>query len=533
MDEYAPATESSQLLVGVQSQGLDPGTDEGVLHNRCITVDEAIETIGFGKFQLGMLAYTGLVWLADAAEMILLSFIGPAAKCEWGLSSSEEGAISSVVFAGVFLGAYAWGIVSDIHGRRLGFIATALFTFLFGMLSAWSPDYWFLLASRAFVGFGLGGAPVVFSLCMEFLPASSRGFWLVFMEVFWTVGSIAEALLAWFILPNYNWRLLVMVSALPFLLLLVFYPALPESPRYLMVKGDKQGAWKVLEQVARVNGAALPSGSLIPSQSSQRVPNSLDQLPLRSPGLNGNADGEEIKQPQPEKSGVGETLMLLFSPELKVTTLLSWSFFFANYFTYYGLVLLTTQLAVKSQTELHGFSDSTADSCLPDGKSGMDISTYKSVLITCFAELPGLIVACLIVERLGRKASLGLLLFGCGICMIPLWTLQTETVTLILMFGARSCIMGAFSILWAFAPELYPTKVRSTGLGFCNSGGRLGGFLCPFVAVGLVESGHRVVAVSLFALVPLLTSIATFLFPVETQGQRLADDIQLRKSGNH
>jgi hypothetical protein len=46
MDEYAPATESSQLLLGVQSQGLDPGTDEGVLHNRCITVDEAIETIG-------------------------------------------------------------------------------------------------------------------------------------------------------------------------------------------------------------------------------------------------------------------------------------------------------------------------------------------------------------------------------------------------------------------------------------------------------------------------------------------------------
>jgi MFS family permease len=65
-----------------------------------------------------------------------------------------------VVFAGIFLGAYAWGIVSDIHGRRLGFIATALFTFLFGMLSAWSPDYWFLLVSRAFVGFGLGGSPV-------------------------------------------------------------------------------------------------------------------------------------------------------------------------------------------------------------------------------------------------------------------------------------------------------------------------------------------------------------------------------------
>jgi hypothetical protein len=34
------------LAQGVQSQGLNPGTDEVVLHNRCITVDEAIETIG-------------------------------------------------------------------------------------------------------------------------------------------------------------------------------------------------------------------------------------------------------------------------------------------------------------------------------------------------------------------------------------------------------------------------------------------------------------------------------------------------------
>jgi MFS family permease len=180
------------LAQGVQSQGLDPGTDEGVLRNRCITVDEAIETIGFGKFQLGMLAYTGLVWLADAAEMILLSFIGPAAKCEWGLSSSEEGAISSMVFAGIFLGAYAWGIVSDIHGRRLGFIATALFTFFFGMLSAWSPDYWFLLASRAFVGFGLGGAPMVTGMLILEATHSSIS---VLIRLLWQLLSLQGGIL--------------------------------------------------------------------------------------------------------------------------------------------------------------------------------------------------------------------------------------------------------------------------------------------------------------------------------------------------
>lgn len=180
--------------------------------------------------------------------------------------------------------------------------------------------------------------------------------------------------------------------------------------------------------------------------------------------------------------------MLLFSPELKVTTLLSWTFFFANAFTYYGLVLLTTQLPYKSYDDL----STVKVACLPDGKPGTDVSSYKAVLITCLAELPGLLVACLIVERFGRKASLGALLFACGFFVIPLWTPLSQVATNTLMFGARSCIMGAFSILWAFAPELYPTKVRSTGLGFCNSGGRVGGFLCPFVAVGLMESGHRV-----------------------------------------
>ncbi len=56
--------------------------------------------------------------------------------------------------------------------------------------SAMSPSYWFLLLTRALVGFGLGGASVIFSLFMEFTPASRRGFWLVFVEFFWTVRPL-------------------------------------------------------------------------------------------------------------------------------------------------------------------------------------------------------------------------------------------------------------------------------------------------------------------------------------------------------
>lgn len=53
---------------------------------------------GFGRFQVVLLLYCGCAWAADAMEMMLLSFLGPAVRCEWGLTPSQEGLITSVVF---------------------------------------------------------------------------------------------------------------------------------------------------------------------------------------------------------------------------------------------------------------------------------------------------------------------------------------------------------------------------------------------------------------------------------------------------
>lgn len=82
------------------------------------TLDEALSAIGFGKFQFIVLAYSGLGWVAEAMEMMLLSFVGPAIQPEWGLSSSQESLISTVAFAGMLIGAYSWGVVSDSYGRK-------------------------------------------------------------------------------------------------------------------------------------------------------------------------------------------------------------------------------------------------------------------------------------------------------------------------------------------------------------------------------------------------------------------------------
>lgn len=86
------------------------------------TVDDALLALGFGKFQVFVMLFAGMGLASDAMEMMLLSFIGPAVQSVWGLSAHQESFVTSIVFAGMLVGAYSWGVVSDIFGRRLEFI---------------------------------------------------------------------------------------------------------------------------------------------------------------------------------------------------------------------------------------------------------------------------------------------------------------------------------------------------------------------------------------------------------------------------
>lgn len=165
--------------------------------DKVFSMDEAFLAVGFGKFQGLLLVYAGIGSVAEAMEMMLLSFIGPAIHSEWGLSPRQESMLTSVVFVGMMVGALLWGIISDSKGRRYGFFATAMITFTAGFLSAFSSNYLTLIALRCLVGVGLGGGPVLSSWFLEFIPAPNRGIWMVIFSGFWTIGTLLEASLAW------------------------------------------------------------------------------------------------------------------------------------------------------------------------------------------------------------------------------------------------------------------------------------------------------------------------------------------------
>lgn len=84
-----------------------------------------------------------------------------------------------------------------------------------GVLSAFAPSYYWLIMFRSCVGFGVGGVYVPFDLLAEFLPPARRGKFLIYIEFFWTFGSLMVAGLAWLLLPSFGWRVLTFVTAIP------------------------------------------------------------------------------------------------------------------------------------------------------------------------------------------------------------------------------------------------------------------------------------------------------------------------------
>ncbi|XP_073154863.1 organic cation/carnitine transporter 7-like [Henckelia pumila] len=468
------------------------------------TLDEALATIGFGRYQYLLLAYGGLGWIAEAMEMMILSFIGSSVQSEWNLSPTEKSLISTIVFAGMLVGASFWGIVSDSFGRKKGILGVATITAVGGLLSAFSPNYISLIIFRCIAGIGLGGMHIFTSWFLEFVPTPNRGAWMIVLSSFWTVGTIFEAALAWIVSPSLGWRWLVALSSVLAFIVLLFYGFVPESPRFLFMKGRIVEARSILESAALLNGISLGTGMLISDQRHDHDTAS---------------ENTHLLSPKREKNycnSSSSSLSVLFSMKLIRTNLLLWFLYFGNTFSYYGIILLTSELSSGeskcADITLHSVKDQNS-------------SLYIDVFLTSLAELPGLILSAFVVDRLGRKLSMALMFVLGAILLLPLLSRQNEILATTLLFGARTFISATFTVACIYAPEVYPTNIRSTGVGIATAIGRIGGMVCPLVAVGLVNGCHQAAAVVLFVIAILLSGLSVLLSPFETNGRNLSDNL--------
>src|SRR5436309_10570544 len=217
-----------------------------------------LDRVPVNRFHTWLLITSGLGWMFDAMDVLLIGFLVTPITKEFTLAPAQVGLVASAGFVGMFLGAAISGRLADRYGRRPIFQATLVLFSIGAVLSALAPTFELLLAARVIAGLGLGGElPVVATLVSEFSPRAQRGRMIVLLESFWASGTLAAGLVALFVLPQFGSRGAFLVAALPALYVAYLRSALPESPRYLAELARSAEADAIVRRVERSSGGAM------------------------------------------------------------------------------------------------------------------------------------------------------------------------------------------------------------------------------------------------------------------------------------
>ena len=427
------------------------------------TVEQGIRLAGVGRFQYRLFMIFGLVWMADAMQVLSIGFSAPSIAATFGIALPRALQTGTWFFVGMLAGAFAFGRLADRIGRRPVLMAAVVVDACFGVASAFAPDFGWLLVLRFLTGVGVGGTlPVDYTMMAEFLPSDRRGRWLVLLETFWAVGTVALAVLALVALrwgPD-AWRVIFLVTGLPALVGVVLRLYVPESPMYLQRRGRAEQARAVLQRVASANGRQVA-------------------IPVLDAAV---AD----KQP----------LSALFSAQLRRRSLslcLAWGLISI---AYYGVFVY---LPVKLGAEGFGF-----------------MRGQEFLIVLALVQLPGFALAAYGVERRGRKPTLvGFLLLSAAGCMCYSLGSTTAVVvgsTLLMSFA----LLGTWGALYAFTPEVYPTELRASGMGMAGAVARFGGLFAPAL-VAPVMATHFTLALAMLAGFLALGALAILNVDVESR----------------
>jgi MFS family permease len=462
-------------------------------------------------------------------EVILLSFLSIVLVTRSILTPGQASLLTSLVFVGALGGTLVLGPLADRVGRRPVFALTAVIIAVFGFATSLASTFLALALIRSMVGFGVGGLTVPFDALAEFVPLANRGKYLLFVEYFWTLGTLLTPLAAYATLgggggnddektenPS-SWRWFVAVCATPCALsALVGIRSVPESPRWLLSRGMHDTALDILRQAASTNGldppVVFPPGTcLLPEEDHlQRCHddnNSDDDEASRSV-----AGGVHPWDKPSALASAWRSLMELLSPHWMRTTLFLWLSWAGLAVCYYGTIMVTT--AVFTTVLYQSASNATDDSPPPSHRwldENFDPVTadngnatagysfdYGAVTTSASAEIAGTTLVLLTIDRLGRVPSQALAYAAGGLSVFALcWVASSSspshepssrTSLVLAAFFARLCFMGATCTTWVSTAELFPTRLRTTGHATCNAVARLGGAASPLLLINFLSA---------------------------------------------
>jgi putative MFS transporter len=442
-------------------------------------ISKRIDSLPMTPSMRKILFLVGIGWLFDAMDQGMVSGVIASIGIDWALTPTQLGFLGSAGTIGMILGAALSGLAADRWGRRTVVLATLLIFSLGSALCGFAANFEMLLICRVLTGFGLGGElPAASTLVSELSPLAKRGRNVVILESFWAWGWIAAALVAYLAIPVFGWRIAFFIGAVPALFAAILRFAVPESPRYLEMRGKHEEADRLVRSFESEAGIEYDA--------------SHDPAPST-----------------PEKAtGFLKSFGLLWSKRHIRSTFVIWVVWFAMNLGYYGFVLWTPSLLM-----MRGFDM---------------VKSFEFTLIMCLAQLPGYFVAGLLIEKIGRKPVLTIFLAGTA---LSAWFFgQSGSIEQILIFGCLLYFfaLGAWGCVYSYSPEVYSTDIRGAGVGWAAAFGRVGAFIAPFIVPALYaafgsDRGFAYVFIILMA-VFLVAAVVVGIFGKETKGNPLLDE---------
>ena len=466
----------------------------------------------------------GVANSSDASEILCLSYILSDASFQDTMlqdTAWRAGLLAGSVFLGMLLGGLFIGTLGDWFGRKPMLLVGLLCNCIAGILSAVCQNVIQLSLVRMVAGVGIGATvPPLFTLVTELAPPSRRGFFVTVAASFWMVGSIYVALTALVFLAGMgaSWRVFAVACALPSALGAGLVATLvPESPRFLALQGKTEEGVNIANHLARqMNHTSAPWTLSEALQQFPRQSGRQPHVPRASFGSSSSIILDSMRAMREAWSDFSQSTSKLYSLQLKRTTLPLQMVWFTLSFGSYGILTWINTLFVAVHLE----------------------NVYWNALLFAISNLPGNILSAMFMDRIGRAAMLvsSVLAAAMSLVMFAVFARDNGTASIHHTSGivTSACCFQAFTIAaWnaidCMTSELFPTTVRSTGMGVCAASGRIGALIAQFVNGALVGNPVRLLLVASFTLV--LGAITPFLLPnADMTLQPLEDDLAKRNT---
>jgi len=430
---------------------------------RAIDVDRLVDDQPITSFNWQLVLLCFLITLIDGFDISAAPAAGPFLVREWQLGSPAALTLPfSATNFGVLFGAPLFGWVGDRFGRKpaimLSLVAFGLFTLL--IVFATSVDH--LTWARFLTGFGIGGAIAnTIALNAEMAPARLRATLIILMFTGTTFGGALPPLVANTLVQSHGWQVIFWIGGLlPFVIAALCWVALPESIKFLSLMPERRA------EAIRIAGKIQPGFTMAPDDRFVSASQSARRARFSD----------------------------LFAGRLAIATPLLWLLFAINLMVFYFVNIWLATIVTPAIVKVGG-SAATAQTA------------------TFMFQLGGTICAllmCRFVDKLGLRPVIVLILFGMP-ATAAIGYFATSPWLVWMAFASGFCLLGIQFGLNATSGILYPTHVRSLGVGYAFGIGRFGAFGGPALGGLLIGMNLPLNQLYTIAAAPLIISLIACL----------------------